>query len=180
MDSRGLHGLSCKFSAGRHPRHAALNDVVKRALESAGIPSVLEPVGIDRGDGKRPDGITVFPFTREWSLCWDATCVDTYAESNVNNSAVAPGNAALKAEKAKRRKYAELGTRFRFEPIAVETAGVFGVSTASVVSEIGRLITGVTGEPRETFWLEQRIGLAIQRGNAFSILAAALGRQDTT
>ena len=26
MDSRGLHGLSCKYSAGRFPRHSAMND----------------------------------------------------------------------------------------------------------------------------------------------------------
>ena len=69
MDSLGLHGLSCKLSAGRHPRHSALNDVVKRYLRSAGVPSVLEPVGVDRGDGKRPDGITVAPFSRGKSLC---------------------------------------------------------------------------------------------------------------
>ena len=28
MDSRGLHGLSCRYSAGRFPRHSAMNDVV--------------------------------------------------------------------------------------------------------------------------------------------------------
>ena len=28
IDARGLHGLSYKFSAGRHPRHAALNDII--------------------------------------------------------------------------------------------------------------------------------------------------------
>ena len=61
MDSRGLHGLSCKYSAGRFPRHSAMNDVIKRALQKAGLPSVLEPPGLDRGDGSRPDGITVFP-----------------------------------------------------------------------------------------------------------------------
>ena len=27
--SRGLHGLSCKYSAGRFPRHSAMNDVNK-------------------------------------------------------------------------------------------------------------------------------------------------------
>ena len=32
MDSRGLHGLSCRYSTGRFPRHSAMNDVVKRAL----------------------------------------------------------------------------------------------------------------------------------------------------
>jgi len=143
MDSRGLHGLSCKYSAGRHPRHAALNDIIKRGLQKAGIPSILEPLGIDRGDGKRPDGITAFPFSRGKSLCWDATCVDTYAECNLNNSAVAPGSAARGAEDAKRRKYAALGARFIFEPIAVETTGVYGSTTAPVIAEIGRRITGV-------------------------------------
>ena len=39
MDSRGLHGLSCKYSAGRFPRHSAMNDVVKRAIQKVGLPS---------------------------------------------------------------------------------------------------------------------------------------------
>ena len=42
------------------------------------------------------------------------------------------------------------------------------MTTASVISELGRRITEVTGEPMETFWLQQRIGLAIQRGNDFA------------
>ena len=55
----GTHGLSCVQSEGRHHRHAALNDIVHRALTAAHIPSRLEPSGIFRSDGKRPDGITV-------------------------------------------------------------------------------------------------------------------------
>ena len=172
MDARGLHGLSCKYSAGRHPRHAALNDVIRRALQSAGLPTVLEPLGVDRGDGKRPDGITVFPFSNGRSLCWDATCVDTFAESWVINSAMSAGHAAGAAEVRKRRKYETLGRRFRFEPVAVETSGVFGETTKLLVSEIGRRMTETTGERRETLWLEQRLGLAVQRGNAHSILTA--------
>ena len=46
------------------PRHANLNDVVKRGLAAAGVPSWPEPVGLDRGDGRRPNGITVFPYCR--------------------------------------------------------------------------------------------------------------------
>lgn len=178
MDARGLHGLSCRYSAGRHPRHAALNDVIRRALQSAGVPSVLEPVGVDRGDGKRPDGLTVFPFSNGKCLCWDATCVDTYAGTHLNNSAMSPGKAACAAEVSKRRKYAELGARYRFEPVAVETSGVFGESSGQVISEVGRRVSELTGDRRETFWLEQRIGLAIQRGNAYSILAAVRERYD--
>ena len=94
MNERGLHGLSCKFSAGRNPRHSAMNDIIKGALQRAGIPSVLEPLGLDRGDGSRPDGRTVFPFKRGKSLVWDSTCVDTFAESHLNASAVEARSAA--------------------------------------------------------------------------------------
>ena len=63
VDRLGHHGLSCRYSAGRLPRHANLNDVVKRGLTAAGVASILEPLGLDRGDGRLPDGLTVFPFS---------------------------------------------------------------------------------------------------------------------
>ena len=55
------HSLSCKKSEGRHFRHSALNDIVKRGLSAAHIPSRLEPTGLLRTDGKRPDGVTLAP-----------------------------------------------------------------------------------------------------------------------
>ena len=60
MDAKEIHGLSCKYSAKRHRRHAALNDVIRRALKSAGIPSILESTDIDKRDGKKPDSISYF------------------------------------------------------------------------------------------------------------------------
>ena len=78
VDEYGFHLLSCHFNEGRHPRHSAINDIICRALKSSGTPSVLEPVGLNRGDGKRPDGITIFPFSHGKALCWDATCVNTF------------------------------------------------------------------------------------------------------
>ena len=82
-----------------------MNDVIKRALQKAGLPSVLEPPGLDRGDGSRPDGITVFPFSGGRSLVWDYTCVDTFAGAHINRSAMEAGTAANSAEERKRRKY---------------------------------------------------------------------------
>ena len=38
VDMLGTHGLSCCFSAGRHFRHAMLNDILRRALSSANVP----------------------------------------------------------------------------------------------------------------------------------------------
>jgi len=57
VDCTGTQGLSCRKSAGRHMRHSALNDLVKRSFASAEIPARLEPSSLSRSDGKRPDGI---------------------------------------------------------------------------------------------------------------------------
>ena len=167
----GHHGLSCKLSAGRLPRHYHLNDIVKRALNAAGVPSWLEPTGLDRGDGKRPDGLTVFPFTGSKNLCWDATCHDTYSKSAIPHTSSSPGFAADKAEDSKRKTYQSLTDRYRFEPLAVETSGVYGKSSAKFVAELGRRISAKTGEKRETAWLRQRISVAIAKGNALSVLS---------
>ena len=51
VDRYDLHPLTCRLSAGRLPRHFILNDIIKRALSSAGFNAVPEPVGLDRGDG---------------------------------------------------------------------------------------------------------------------------------
>ena len=63
-----------------------MNYVIERAFQKAGLPSVLEPQppGLDRGDGSRPDSITVFPFSGGWSLVWDCTCVDTFGLVHLN------------------------------------------------------------------------------------------------
>ena len=170
MDHLRHHCLSCRYNTGRLPRHAHLSDVVKRGLASAGVPSILEPVGLDRGDGRRPDGLTVFPFNEGRCLIWDATCVDTFSSSALIDSATEPGAAARAAEERKRRRYADLAQRYRFVPLAVETSGVLGPACADFLQELGHRISACTGDPRESAWIRQRISLAIARGNAFAIL----------
>ena len=55
-------------------------------------------------------------------------------------------------------------------PIAVETLGAFGPESATFVKHLGKLIQHKTGEKRSTFFLFQSISMAVQRGNAASIL----------
>ena len=64
VDSLGHHGLSCKNSGGRFSRHCAVNDIIKRALMSAEIPSRLEPKSLSKNinDQKCPDGMTLVPW----------------------------------------------------------------------------------------------------------------------
>ena len=126
IDSDGLHLLSSRYSAGRFQRHLALKDIVKRVLDATGTHSVLEPVGLDRGDGRRPDGITVFPFLQGNSLMWDATCYDILAPSLITTSSAFSGPAATAVEYSRRLKYASLASGYHFVPFSVKISGVIG------------------------------------------------------
>ena len=170
VDHLATHGLSCRWSEGRHFRHAALNDIVHRALSSAKVPSRLEPAGIYRSDGKRPDGITVVPWERGKLLVWDATCSDTFAPSYSSNAASEVGAVAAMAEERKKAKYEHLDASHSFVPVAVETAGVFGPLTHAFLKDLGRRIALVTGEEKSYSYLVQRVSVAIQRGNAASVV----------
>ena len=103
--SDGLHPLSCRFSAGRFLRHSAINNIIKRSLDTAGLHSILEPVGLERGDGRRPDGVTSFPLKGSKSLVWDATCTDLLSTSNLCSTILNLGSASSAADDLKRRKY---------------------------------------------------------------------------
>ena len=167
----GLHGLSCIRSAGRLPRHAMLNDIVRRALASCGVPSILEPPGLCRGDGKRVDGVTLVPWTRGRTLTWDATIVDPLAPSHIVQTAATGGHAVGEAEALKIRKYQDLIDRgYLFHPVAFETFGRPGAGTAAFVREIGSRLETVTREPRSHRFLLQRCTIAIMIGNAASIM----------
>ena len=84
-DKFGHHTLSCKKSKGRQSRHAALNEAIKRALASAMVPSIREPPGLDRRDGKRPDGLTQYTWKNGKCMVWDVTCVDTVNDSYIGH-----------------------------------------------------------------------------------------------
>lgn len=170
VDSRGHHGLSCPKCAGRFPRHHALNDLIKRAMVMANIPCVLEPPGLSRTDGKRPDGLTLVPWERGRSLLWDATCVSTFAASHLAGTARVAGSAAENAARLKHQKYTDLKNRYLFVPVAVETSGVWGGEAKALIRDLGRRIASRGHDRRSGSYLAQRLSLAIQRGNAASIM----------
>jgi hypothetical protein len=171
VSSFGTHGLSCKRSAGRHSRHASVNSLISRALQSARIPCTLEPVGLSRNDGKRPDGLTLTPWSHGKSLIWDFTCSDTLAPSNLARSSSAAAAVAEDAEIRKSTKYSVLASQYIFGAISVETLGAWGPKSFSLLKKIGNEIAITSGEPKSLQYLMQRISVAIQRGNAASILA---------
>ena len=59
-------------------RHNAVIDLIKSAIVSANVPSLLEPNSLWRLR-KRPNGLTVLPWANGRCLVWDFTCSDTLA-----------------------------------------------------------------------------------------------------
>jgi hypothetical protein len=168
----GHHGLSCRKSAGRQSRHSQINDIILRAFHSAGIMATREPVGLCYNTAKRPDGVTMDPWKKGHCLAWDATCPDTFAQSHVISCSINAGAAAKSAEDIKNNKYADLpDAGIDFVPVAIETTGVWGSEGFKLVCELGRKIGDKNFDKRSSMFLRQRISLAIQRGNAYSILA---------
>ena len=133
VDDLATDGLSCRWSNGRHPRHAAVNDIIHKILASAKVPSRLEPSGLYRSDGKRPDGWSIVPWKSGKMLVWDATHPDTYAPSHVSLAAGEAGAVAAQAEHLKSAKCAVLKASHHFVPFAVETSGVLGQAALSLV-----------------------------------------------
>ena len=169
VDGTATHGLDCRRSGGRHVRHFAVNSIIQRALHASGVPSQLEPSGLSRDDGKRPDGATIVPFNKGQCLVWDFTCVNTVAASHIKSAASRAGAPCEAAEEKKHKKYSALSRIYNFTPVAVETLGPWGPEASTFVSELGRRLYMTTGDPRTTAFLRQRISLAVQKGNAVCI-----------
>ena len=168
-DAKGVHALSCRRSAGRLARHHAVNDIVHRALVRAQIPSSKEPSGLVRSDGKRPDGVTLIPWSQGKCLTWDVTIVNPMASSYVNSTALVPGGTAELAAERKMSKYSTLADRYIFQPLAFEAVGSLNSSALSFFIDLGRRLEETSGDCREREFLFQRLSVAIQRFNEVAL-----------
>ena len=144
VNDQGTHGFSYRFSKGRHPRHGAVNDVVRRSLEAEKIPAHLEPSDIYRSDGKRPDGTSIVPWKIGRVLVWYLTCPDTLTPSYAALATREAG--AVGAEQRKKEKYAHLDPSHFFVPTAVETLGAIGPEAGHFFRDLGRWIAVATSE----------------------------------
>jgi len=108
VDLSGAHGLSSRKSVGRGARDTDINSIVKTSLSSAEIPNRLEPRGLARDDGKRPDGVTSMSWKNGRCLIWDVACPDTPPARYLYKAVTSPGVVATEAEKRKRQKYSSV------------------------------------------------------------------------
>ena len=137
---------------------------------------VLEPVGLNRGDGKRPDGLTIFLWKFGKALGWDVTVVDSPALSYIAATSVKTGAAANAAKSRKQGKYQALENRFFAQAIGFETMGSWGTGARVFLTEVGNRVKRATENDRAMEFLCQRICIEIQRRKA----AEVIGTVDST
>ena len=94
------------------------------------------------------------------------TVVYTSADSYLESSAREPGAAAESAASRKNTKYASLPDPYSFFPIAVESQGPINSQATELLTDLGSRISAISGDPRETCFLFQRISVLIQCFNS--------------
>jgi len=90
----------------------------------------------------------------------------TLATSYLTITATTAGAAAEAAATRKLAKYQVLSNTHVFVPLAVETLGPINNIGLDFISDLGRNLTLVTGDPRESSFLFQRLSINVQRFNA--------------
>jgi len=108
-----------------------------------------------RSDYKRPDGVTLIPWSRGRCLTWDVTVPVqyTFAASHLPATSLAAEAAAEKASSLKTNKYEDLQTTHLFVPIAIETSGCVNKIGLEFITELGNRLKLVTGDKLELTYL---------------------------
>ena len=134
VDWRGREGLSRAKSAGRIARHVVTLISVTRwgGRLAARLENVLESTGLDRVDGRRPDGIVLFSLQqgKERGVGMPPASAQAPSLRRPEPRECRP----LRREE--QRSTIFLSLRFFFVPFAVETIGVLGQTYAELVKEL--------------------------------------------
>jgi len=97
---------------------------------------------------------------------WDVTVVSTLADFYLHSTSQSTVSAAETASIRKESKYSSLPPEYLFQLVAIETLGPLNASALNFLSEVGRRLTSLSGDSRETLFLFQRLSMQIQRFNS--------------
>ena len=86
--------------------------------------------------------------------------------NNNNNNMGTSGGAVEAAAERKTLKYVQLSQTYTFIPVVVETMGPMNSAGLKFVSDIGRRITQVSNDNRDSAFLFQRLSVLIHRFNS--------------
>ena len=96
------------------------------------LKSRLEPPGLSRSDGKRPDGTMLVPRSARRPSVWDdATCTDTFTSSLQESCHQTSMLCGCFCRRQEVREYLHLTPNYHFQLEAVESSGDIGPSTVA-------------------------------------------------
>ena len=84
------------------------------------------------------------------------------------------GAVAALAESRKKAKYGSLDPAYSFTPIAIESSGACGPLIMEFLRDFGNCVRQATSEESSFMYLLQRLSVAIQGGNAASVLGTSV------
>ena len=91
--------------------------------------------------------------------------MDTFASSYVASTSSTLGVAAEAAATRKLSKYSTISQTHIFIPVALETKGPINAEGLRFLYELGDRLVSVSGDPRESSFLLQRLSVLVQRFN---------------
>ena len=91
---------------------------------------------------------------------WDSGIISSVSFTSIDNNNNNNNN----------NKYSSLPPDYIFQPVAIETFGPLNASAVNFLSEVGRRLTSLSGDSRETSFLFQRLSMLIQRFNSTLII----------
>ena len=100
--------------------------------------------------------------------------MDTLANSYTPTTSVTPCGAAEAAATQKRAKYAEIIQSHHFVQIAIETLGPINMDGQRFLDSLGEHLSSISGDPRETTFLYQRLSVLIKIFNAVAFRGSLL------
>src|SRR5690349_23441953 len=94
--------------------------------------------------------MTLAPWSAGKCAVWDATVIDSMANSYLSSPSITAGGAADIVATRKVDKYQELARAYEVVPVAIETMGPMNPDGADFINGIGRQTAEHTGDRRET------------------------------
>ena len=93
----------------------------------------------------------------------------TLADSYLDASSSRSGSASELLAAKKVDKYRDLPSQFSFHPLAFENLGPAGAATTQFMRDVGRLMSLVSGDPKEELHLWQRLSVCLMRFNSIML-----------
>ena len=174
VDEQAIHGLSCA-SGVLDVNHAMLQLMTssRELCHQPRSPPCWNPLALV---GLTASGlmarVTIAPWKSGRVLVWDVSCTDTFTSSHLAQGVTEARAVAGQAEMRKRSKYEIIARTHHFVLVVVETSGAFGTEALDLFAEIARRVRTVTQEVRARAFLLQQVSVALQRGNAASVLGS--------